>query len=264
MTSEHTVRHWSTSSIPARMRLDFWLSTLQHSLWPVSGWSDVSESFHVEIREASLGPLSTIAQTITPHSSHRNRRDVERSSGDFYHLFFSDGPSWALSHRGRTEHIERGGAVLVGGDEHETCVPQGFRGLVLKCPADWIHGWVADPGHIVGRQIGAGSRWGRVLCPVLSQLTPELAVAPPVAPEALADHLGVILAMMAEASEPRSSPDLMRKAREYLQEHRGGVPGLEASEVAAALNVPTAVLHQALAAEGTSFLRLLSEAKVTS
>ena len=260
MISGQSVRHWSTRSIPPDMRLDFWLSTLRDSLWPVSEWSDVAESFHVQIREASLGPLSSVAQTIAPHSSHRTRRDVDRSAGDFYHLFYNEGAPWALSHRGRTEVVDRGGAILVGSEEHEVCVPQGFSGIVFKCPADWLHEWVPNPRHMVGRHIRSDSRWGRVLCPMLSQLTPELAAAPPLPAEALVDHLGVVLAMMGEASKPRSRPDLIRKARQMVCE-RHAEPGLTASDVASALNVPVRILHQALAAQGTTFLKLLSEAR---
>src|SRR4051794_9854158 len=120
MSAAQSIRQWSTSSIPAGMRFDFWLSTLREALWPVSEWSHVSESFRVELREAALGSLSSIAQVITPHCSRRTRRDVERSEGDFYHLFYTQGPSWALSHRGRTEQVDRGGAILVGAEEHET------------------------------------------------------------------------------------------------------------------------------------------------
>lgn len=236
------------------------MSILRDSLWPVSEWSDVSDSFHVQVREASLGPLSTVAQTITAHSSHRTRRDVDRSAGDFYHLFYSAGNSIACSHRGRTELVDSGGAILLGAEEHELCVPQGFSGLVFKCPAQWLHGWMPDPRHIVGRHIRHDSRWGRVLCPMLSQLTPELAAAPPVPEEALVDHLGVVLAMMGEASKLRARPDLIRKVRQLVRERRTE-PGLTASDIASALNVPVRVLHRALAARGITFLELLSEAR---
>jgi AraC family transcriptional regulator, positive regulator of tynA and feaB len=260
MIAGQTVRHWSTSAIPANERLEFWLSTLHESLWPVSEWSDVSETFQVQIREAPLGPLTTVAQTITPHSSRRTRRDVERSAGHYYHLFYANSSSVAFSHRGRTELLDAGGAILLGAEEHETCVPQGFSGIVFKCPAAWLHGWVADPRHLVGQHIRPDSRWGRVLCPMLSQLTPEVAAAPPVPAETLVDHLGVVLALMGDSIEPRAKGDLTRKVREVLQE-RHTERGLTASDVADALNVPIRVLHRSLAAQGTTFLALLAEAR---
>jgi AraC family transcriptional activator of tynA and feaB len=261
MTGGQAVRHWSTSSLPEATRFDYWQSTLNEALWPVSEWSDISGDFHVELREASLGCLSSLFEVITPHRSRRTARDVRRSADECYHLFLTGGPSWGLSHRGRSECLAEGSLVVVGGEEHETSVPHGFSGLVIKCPATWLRSWVPNPDLIVGRAIAQESRWGRVLAPMLSQLTPELAVAPPLPAGVLVDQVGVVLAMMVGSAESRAMPDLVKKIRSYLRERRSE-PQLTADDIASLLNIPPRLLHRTLAKANTTFAKELLEARV--
>jgi AraC-like DNA-binding protein len=234
---------------------------LSNSLWQVTGWTDVAPGFNVDVHEASLGCLSTIEETISPHRARRSAQDVERSQERNFHLFISDGPSWGFSHCGREEHMKRGDVVMMAEGEHETMVDNGFHGLIIKCPESWMQTWLPDPGCLVGRSIAQDSRWGRVLSPLVSQLTPAFVANAPLPHAVIADQLGAVLTLVASDGEAQAASELQRRVRAAIRE-RCVDPMLTAQDVASALAIDNRALHRALAAEHTTFANELLAARV--
>lgn len=257
----HAIRTFTTRPLPESDRFDFWMSVLANSLWQVTGWTDVAPGFNVDVQEASLGSLSTIQETISPHRARRSTLDVERSQERNFHLFVSDGPSWAFAHCGREERMNRGDVVMMAEGEHETIVDNGFHGLIIKCPESWMQTWLPDPGCLVGRSIAHDSRWGRVLSPLVAQLTPEFVSDAPLPQAVIADQLGAVLTMVANDGEARAAIELPRRVRAAIRE-RCTEPALTANDVASTLGIEPRALHRALAAEHTTFANELLAARV--
>lgn len=265
MSPETPVRCFSTESLPREVRFDYWMSILQQSLWPVSEWSGVSHDFKrdftLEMSEASLGGVSTIAETITAHRSHRTRTDVE-SSGDRCYLLFANQLPWDVAHHGHCECLLGGDLVLVDSqDELETYAEAGFDGVILKLPVEWVRTWLPNPSAIVGRRISSSSGWGRAFSPIVSQVTPEIAAAPPLPHVVLVDQVGAVLAMIAGEVESRARPDVLEKIRECIRQ-RCSEPGLAAADVAASLNIPSQTVHRILAASDMTFASQLIDARM--
>jgi len=145
----------------------------------------------------------------------------------------------------------------------ETMAPSGFDGVILKLPSGWLQTWLANPASIVGERIGADSKWGRVLAPIVRQFTPELAVAPPLPHGVLVDQLGAMLALIAGEAEQSAKPDLLRRIRDCICQ-RCSEPQLTAAGVAASLNIPPRMLHRVLAANGMTFASLLLDARISA
>jgi AraC family transcriptional regulator, positive regulator of tynA and feaB len=261
MSAEQPIRWWSTKAVPPAMRFDYWQSTLQEALWPVSEWTDVSENFSVELREATLGCISSMAETAGPHRARRTRSDVVRSGESWYHLFLNY-RSWSVAHHGHHEHLPGGSIVMLAEGEHETWAPSGFSGIILKCPRNWLASWLPDPELLAGRGFSKDSRWGRVLSPIISQLTPELAASPPLPASVMVDQLGALLALIAGGFDDRAMPDLFKRIQELVR-RRCPDPQLTASHVSASLNVSPKALHRALAAGGRTFASMLLDARVS-
>lgn len=261
MTTEHSVRSFSTHAVPAGMRFDYWMSILRQSLWPVTEWSELPPEFNVSLREASLGRLSVMTETICAHLAHRTKTDVKRTEEHTYHLFANVGKPFQTQHNGHSEHLLAGDVVLMGHGEHKVLSRGDVRAVLVKCPADWIRTWLPDPNAIAGRKISKDSKWGRVLAPMVSQLTPELAIAPPLPHPALVDQLGTVLALFAGETEARAMPDMLAKVKGIIRE-RCHEPKLTADDVATSLKVPPRILHRALVASGLTFASLLLDARV--
>ena len=157
--------------------------------------------------------------------------------------------------------MNRGDVVMMAEGEHETIVDNGFRGLIIKCPESWMQTWLPDPGCLVGRSITQESRWGRVLSPLVSQLTPQFAAASPLPHSVIADQLGAVLTLVANDGEAQAAGELPRRLRAAILELCVD-PALTADDVAAALGIERRVLHRALAAEHSTFANELLAARV--
>lgn len=260
--SSDPIRHFTTRDVPLSMRFDCWMDAISKSIYPVSDWNvAASVGFEVQLREAPLGCLSSIMQTISAHEARRTRADVERSSERSYHLFVSRRAPWAITHDGRHERLEAGDVVLVGPGEQYNSVPFGFDGIVIKCPEAWLKTWLRDPGVLVGHAFRRDERWGRVLSPMLLQLSPEFAAAPPLPHAVMVDQVGAVLALVANDGEVRHGQGLVKKIRACIRD-RCGEPQLALVDVAACLACDPPALHRALAASNTTFAAELLNMRV--
>jgi AraC-like DNA-binding protein len=255
------VRRFSTEAVPPESRLDYWVSHLGDSLWPVSDWSGISRDFSIDMREARLGCLTTAVETLSgAPRSRRTRNDVENSKESCYQLFACDSP-WSIAHNGHDERLLPGDVVIVGDGEHDSYLTSGLQSHVLKLPAHWLESWLPDPNVVVGCAISKDSSWGRVLSPMVWQLTPELAVDPPLPDSVLVDQLGATLALVADESLTRATPDLFREIKDSIRDGCSD-PQLTADSVARSLNVPPRILHRVLGAKGLTFASQLVDARV--
>src|SRR5262249_32226904 len=242
------------------MRFDYWMSILRQSLWPVTEWT-VPRDFNVELREASLGCLSSMTETISPSDAYRTSRDVDNTGDPCYLLFVSRLP-WFVAHRDHCERYAPGEAVIVDSQgELKTSAPCGFRGGIIKLPVNWVRSWVPDPESLVGRRIPWDAKWGRTFLPMVGQLTPELAAAPPLPHGVLVDQVGAMLALIADEAEARAMPGLLKKIEDCIRE-RCREPQLTAADVAVMLNMSPQTLHRLLATTNTTFASKLLDARV--
>jgi AraC family transcriptional activator of tynA and feaB len=258
----HSVRKWSADSVPEASRVDYWMNVISQAIWPVSDWS-VGSGFSWEMEEAALGPLSTVRESIAPHRARRTRSDVARSSERCCQLFVSLEAPWGYRHRGYTEMLEPGDVVMIGDDEHETSLPDGFSGVIIKCPTGWMDTWLPDSEPLLGRRIGRDSQWGRVLSPMMSALTPQFAADSPLPHAVLADQLGSVLTLIAGEMEAKRDTALCQRIVLAIRE-RCSDAALTAADIAMTLGLPLRVFHRALASQGTTFLRMLHEARVAA
>jgi AraC-like DNA-binding protein len=250
---EQVIRQFSTRSIPQGMRFDYWMNSVRESALPTTDWSGISADFSVEMQEARLGCLTSIVEVMTGASrARRTRRDVDNSAESCYSLFVVNSPGyWA--HNGHSQHYSPGDIVLIGSGEHDSYMdPSGFRSHILKLPTHWVQSWLPDPDLLAGRTIPKDSRWGRVLSPMVLQLTPEVAAAPPLPHGVLVDQLGTTLALIAGESEVSPVPLLAKKIQDCVRQ-RCAEPEITPTDVAAELDISPRILHRALAACHTTF-----------
>jgi len=263
---EDRIRRWSTQVVPAAARFDYWMTAVTETCWPISQWRNVSTDFEVEFAATEVGCITSIGETISGHRARRTPYDVARSIERTYHLFANVGRKesarhcWAIEHLGRSERIGPGDLVLVGDGQHQTDIPDGFEGVILKLPTHWIRTWLPDPDVLAGRCIPAASRWGSVLSRFTAQLAPDRLPDAALPDEVLTDHVGSLLALVVGESEARSYAELEGRIGSILRE-RCVDPALAPADIARALDIPNPLIHSALGARGRTFLDALLAAR---
>ena len=262
MSAEESIQHFSTQTVPQGMRFDYWTSILNRSLWPVTEWSALSQDFGVYVEEGQLGSLTTVFETITPTRARRTRTDVDDTGESCYLLFALSSGELDFSHNGQNARLRPGDLALIGGGEHESYSRVGCKVTILKLPTHWLRVWLPDANVLAGHLISRDSRWGRVLSPMATQLTPEFAVAPPLPHGVLVDQLGATLALIAGETEASAMPDVLAKIQDCIRQ-RCTEPQLTAGDVATSLQIPPRLLHRVLAANNASFASQLLDARTT-
>jgi AraC-like DNA-binding protein len=236
---------------------------MRESMWPISEWNGIARDFSVDLQEAQLGCLTSLLEVTRglPHS-RRTRSDVDNSLESCYCLIMADQThDWA--HNGHRERVPSGDLLLLGQGEQDTNMAEGgFQANVLKMPAHWLESWLPDPNFLVGRRIPSDSRWGRVLSPMVRQLTPEVVAAPPLPHQVLVDQVGATLALIASEAESQSAPDALRQIQDCIRE-RCTEPQLAAADVAASLNLAPRLLHKSLAVKNVTFASELVDARIS-
>jgi AraC-like DNA-binding protein len=236
---------------------------MRESIWPVSEWNGIARDFSVDLQEAQLGCLTSVFEVTRglPHS-RRTRSDVDNSSESCYCLIMADQThDWA--HNGHSERVHPGDLLLLGqGEQDSNMAEGGFQANVLKMPAHWLESWLPDPHFLVGQRIPRDSRWGRVLSPMVRQLTPEVVAAPPLPHQVLVDQVGATLALIAGEAEGQRTADLLGKIQDCIRA-RCAEPQLTATDVAASLNLAPRLLHKSLAANNLTFMSELIDARIS-
>jgi len=262
MSAEQSIQYWSTRDVPQSNRFEYWKSHLRESMWPVSEWGVTGGDFSVDLQQARLGCLASLFESATGVTrARRTPSDVDNSAESCYVLFHCDSLcQW--THNGHTQTVHPNDVVLIGQGEHDSYMSPPFRTTMLKLPGHWVNTWLPDPGVLVGRAIPRDSKWGQVLAPMVSQLTPQVAAAPPLPHQVLVDQLGTMLALIAGQQDIRARPDLHNKIVDCIR-HRCTEPRLTAADVADSLNIPVGVLHRVLAKGEQTFASQLLDARAS-
>jgi len=257
---------WSTDSVAAPRRLDYFVGMLENAVIPMTVHGVGAKEFASHITAAPLGQMALLRIGGTAHDSIRGEHELARSSERSLHLITSLSCAWDLDHRGAI-HLEPGDLVLTDSQyAHHLGIRANYDFIHLKIPPEWVRAWSPHIMPLIGRKIAADSRWGRALSGYVGQLTPEFVGRSPVPESVLVDHIGALLALHAsEVAGTRAGGELEERAgpgaaaRSLLERigdclaQRCTEPQLSAAEVAATLGISPRTLHRALAASGETF-----------
>lgn len=257
---------WSTRSIPPTMRGDYFAETLSSSLCPMRVVLPKREVFSADMTAVELGPVLVTTWSGKPHYSIRGKRELARSFECDFHLLVGLLSSASLTHRGDIL-LHPGDSVLTDSRVgHELGFRDSWAILNIKLPESWIKQWVPDPGVLVGLKISANSTWGHSLASFAAGLSSKDISQAPLPGSVIADHLGALLAFIANDLNGKNGDDskrdvrMLNKIRDHI-EQQCHTPNLDAEIVSAGIGVPPDVLHTALRHSGETFGSLLLEAR---
>jgi len=258
---------WSTDSVPPAQRFDYYADALSSALTPMHLVAPVTDAFDARMSVIAMGGVALVRQQGSAHRCYREQRDVARSGERSFHLMVNLTSPWLIEHRGRTR-LGRGDVMLADSAlGHDITMEDQYDIVHLRLTDSWLRQWLPMPGKLVGHRIPGASGWGRALTTYMAQLSPQLILDGPLPASVLTDHVGGLLAIIAQGLEAETRPPA-RADRAVHQRVRDGIvqrcvePQLTADALAAGLNMSTRTLHRSLARSGETFGALLQAARV--
>jgi len=260
------VQSWSTGDVPQPRRLDYFAGALSDAVYPIGIHHADAQTFHAKLSVARLASVGVCMTSGAPHASFRGRSELARTAAHTFNLLMLLQSPWTAEHRGALHMQPRD--ILIIDSEHplKTDVRTAFTAIAVSVSDTWLRQWLPNPHLIAARRIPGDSLWGLALSTYLSELTPELAAAPPVPLSVLADQIGSLLALTASGMQTAALAytPATRSLHDRIQEcvsQRCTESLLTAAQVAASVNISVRTLHRTLAAANRTFGGSLIDAR---
>jgi AraC family transcriptional activator of tynA and feaB len=252
------IQRWSTKDIEPNRRLDYYESALNTAVIPMGLTHADAPTFSFEMTYASFAGVGVCKQLGPPHGAARRRSDIAQSIEHNFTLLMNLETPWAVDHRGLKEMSPFDVLVMDSEQPSHFDVKQSFTAINVSVSEPWLRRWLPDPSILAARRIPAESPWGRALSAFLGQLSPDLAVAPPLPLSVIADQIGSLLALAASArcgATIANSP-AVRSLCEQIHDciaQRSIESDLTAADVAASIGISVRTLHRTLASANQTF-----------
>jgi AraC-like DNA-binding protein len=252
------IQRWSTAQVPPSRRLAYFAAALSEAVNPMGVRGADPETFHAELSFAPLGDIGVTRTRGTAHGSFRGRAELARSGGHSFNLLMSLQSSWTADHRGALRMAPRDVLIIDSEFPVKTDVRDTFTAVNVAVSEAWLRRWVPDPHVLAARRIPGDSLWGLTLSSYLSELSPELSLAPPLPLAVIADQVGSLLALTASSmrNTRQTRTFAARALRDRIQDcitQRCTELDLTAADVAASTGVSVRTLHRALGAANETF-----------
>jgi AraC-like DNA-binding protein len=242
---------WSTDSVPAKHRFDYYFDAVSKAVTPFVVHNVAPHDFLAEIVATDVNGISVMRHSGSGHRASRGTREIALSGEHSFHLLLDHASPWMLSHRGEARLRPRD-LVLYDSRHamHLECAPS-YDMVHLKFTEQFMRQWVPHPGALVGRRISFDSGWGAALSSFAAQLSPTFVLQSPLPLSMIADHLGSLLALTAHdmglaiEAPARQSQALCDRICERIAA-RCTDPSLSASAVAQSLGISVRTLHRGL------------------
>src|SRR5262245_5295233 len=240
------------------MRLDYFAAALSEAVYPVRVDRADPRTFHAEVSFAHLGVIGVCKTVGAPYRSLRGSLELARTINHSFNLAMTLQSSWTADHRGPLKLSPRDVVIIDSQYPIKAELRDTFVGLNVAVSETWLRQWLPNPNVLAARRIPGDSLWGLALSSYLSELSPDLAAAPPVPWSVLSDQVGSLLALTADGlrSATAAYTPAVRSLHERVQHcvaERCTEPQLTAADVAASLNVSVRTLHRICAAANETF-----------
>ncbi len=254
------MRHWSTQAVPHAQRLDYWVSAICEGFLEMTATSASGDAFHSSLDSVDWGPVGIHRVRGSAQDVYRTRSAIARARDNSYFLLCKTDSAWTAAQEQTAARLLPGDLILIDSRRrYEFHFTNSADTISLQLRPDWVATWLPDADQLLGRRIDGQGGWGAALGAVARQLTPELAIAPPLPAALLSDQLGALLALASGADVPGPAPTIDATRARILDavRERHAEPGLTASEVAVGLGISARTLHRSLAAGGQTFAQQL-------
>jgi AraC-like DNA-binding protein len=260
------IKRWSTTDVAQRNRLDYFAAALSDAIYPLGVDRADPRNFQAEVSSANLASIRVCKTMGSPHQSYRGRSELGRTTDHTFNLLMTMQTTWTADHRGSL-HLSPRDVLIIDSDYPlKTDIRTSFTSIAIAVPDAWLRQWLPNPNVLAARRIPGNSLWGHALSSYVSELSPDLAAAPPLPLSVIADQVGSLLALTASgmrgamfASTP-GERSLYERIQDCLQQ-RCTEWQLTAADVAVSMHISLRTLHRVFAAANKTFGDSLIEAR---
>ncbi|NIF55059.1 helix-turn-helix domain-containing protein [Burkholderia sp. Ax-1724] len=259
-------RRWSTDAVSPRERLDYWREAVCEGFLEMTVDASAS-SFHGTLESAPLEGIGINRVRSSTQHVYRTARAISRARENYFYLLCKTDFAWFAEQDSHRAALQPGDLLLVDSRRsYAFHLMSSADTLSLELPTAWVERWLPRPGDHVARRIDGHRGWGSVLSRFACELTPEMAMRPPLPARLLADQLGALLALACDSHGPAVAPaaaELRARVLDAIRE-RHTEPRVTAQELAEGLGISERSLHRCLAGTGTTFASALLENRLAT
>ena len=267
-----SLRLWSTDDVQPRLRKEYWIDAIGHSL--ARSEIDIPDAvrFQAKLLSGNFGPLRMSRTVVNVgRTVRRTRHNIAVDSRDCYHLVTSNHGAWSVdTERGTVAQHGDDAVLLSSGREYAIHLPDESDLILIGLPVSWVEGWICQADDHVGQRIDASSGWARVLCAFVKQMFLDFQQSIPQDASGLTNELGALagraLNPPSEVSLSRSSARSSELAEKILSciRDRHRETNITAAEIAADLGMSIRSLHRHLGTLGISLSQSLTQTRIES
>lgn len=260
------IKRWSTADVTQAKRLEYFASALSESVYPLGIDRADPQSFHAEVSFAHLSSIGVCKTVGSPHHSYRGRTELARTADHSFTLLMLLQTAWTADHRGSLELSPSDVLIIDSEYALKTDITKPFTSIAVAVSESWLRQWLPNPNVIAARRIPGNSLWGHALSSYVSELTPDLAAAPPLPLPVIADQVGSLLSLTAisvrgaNLANTRIQRSLYERILDCLMQ-RCTEWELTATDIAFSMNISLRTLHRIFATANQTFGAALIEAR---
>jgi AraC family transcriptional regulator, positive regulator of tynA and feaB len=260
MLSSHLIHRWSTDSVPAAARLDYWVGAICEAFLEMdcSPLRKISACFDGELAGLPVGELRLNQVIASPSKVVRSAAAIARSQSQPFYLITDLHQPWRIRQGGiETDLRPKDLALVDSSQEYEFDFPSDVKNMSIEIPRRWLEPRLLDIDTTQPRKILHDRGWGRSLSALCGQFAddPLLSLAYP--SHLLTDQIGATLsACLDEASPSTSSKRGVVQTAVELMKQRLSEADVTAADISFLMGISSRTLHRCFAAEGLAFARI--------
>ena len=253
---------FSTTSVAAPERFDYWRDVVCHHCIPAASDSPHRDQFDADIVGRSIGALH-VAKMIGPeHQWVRDSNSIRSGPEANLWLSFLESGVGYLEQNGRRV-VQRAGDILLydaARPFNYTIAPESF--FILRIPRDLLLRRTANAEHAVAASLGPGTGFRAVLGAMIKEACESKELSQSSHAEsrvagAILDLVSAIIEIHQGDAPPASSQaTLYRKALAFIEDNIEHT-GLDVDYIASSMHVSTRTLARAFAGQATTPMKAI-------
>jgi len=258
-----TPRHWCTTEVEQPRALAYWVETVCDRFLDLEIDSPVRDRFHARLDQIDLGPVTANFFAADTQRVRRTTAKIARLRSPMFLLMQLRVGHVRFQQLGHDVELHPGECIFIDGTEpYDLVCPQPTEAMTLRLPADWLHGWLAQPQRHTSRLFSAGG-WSSALCATVGSIGVDTCEQLGLAQGAIAESIATLLrlAIGPEREAPAREPLLLNRLMRTLH-NRFHETDLSPRAVAAEHHISTRSVHYAFASAQTTFVEKLMELRL--
>jgi AraC family transcriptional activator of tynA and feaB len=251
------MQSWSSSDIPPRDRLAFWVEEVCRKFAHAQCEPERDERFFGEISWDRLGDVQVASVRTTVQRFRRTPLDLTRDPAECLYICVLRSGRTLVSQDGREVELGAGDFVLSDSVRpFNLSVDSNYSASVLQIPRQMLLHRIGAAECFTAIRVDGANGIGSVLSPMLSEVPSRLAAIPATARLRIADNLlDLIAAALLSAGDgaPLSARLTLTRVKFWIETHLG--EKISAAEIARACQLSVRHLNRLFANEGTSLMR---------